>query len=172
VTALPNGWDGVEVVDAGSNTIGGLEPGAGNVIAGSGMPGVQILRFDAEEHADDNKVLGNKIGTDATETLDLGNSQSGVWIEGGIRTEVGGSEAGAANTIAYNGDDGVTVVSGQDNPINRNAIFIPRFRRRQDRRRGPRCRHDASRAGRALRHRDGNGPRARLRDASRRAGRG
>ena len=45
-------------------------------------------------------MLGNKIGTDATGTLDLGNGGSGVWIEGGIRTEVGNQSEAGSNTIA------------------------------------------------------------------------
>ena len=121
---LPNGWSGVEIVDAGPNTVGGLEAGMGNVIAASGTHGVRIWRFDEEDRANSNKVLGNAIGTDARGRLDLGNAESGVRLEGANDTHVGDASEAGANTIAFNGDDGVTVVTRQDdNSIGRNSIF-------------------------------------------------
>jgi hypothetical protein len=112
---LPNGEAGVTVSGSGSNTIGGTAAGAGNVIAGNAGAGVEL------EDADGNEVLGNWIGTDATGALDLGNGGSGVEIDGDTN-RVGDTGSAAANTIAHNGADGVTVDSGTGNAVLRNSI--------------------------------------------------
>ena len=71
-----------------------------------------------------NKVKGNYIGTDASGTQDLGNSQSGVLLDGTIDTTIGGTEAGARNIISYNGQSGVHVggAFGTGNRILSNSI--------------------------------------------------
>jgi hypothetical protein len=112
---LPNGDAGVTVSGSGSNTIGGTAVGAGNVIAGNAGPGVEL------DDADGNNVLGNWIGTDATGLLDLGNDGSGVEIDGDTN-QVGDTGSAAANTIAHNGSDGVTVNSGTGNAVLRNSV--------------------------------------------------
>ena len=88
------------------------------MIAANGGDGVRMLA-----DADGNSVFGNWIGTDAGATLDLGNGGSGVDIDGGDANRVGEpDEPTPMNTIAHNGDDGVTVTSGTDNAILPNAI--------------------------------------------------
>ena len=112
---LPNGDAGVTVSGSGNNTIGGTAAGAGNVIAGNAGAGVEL------ENADGNTVFGNWIGTDATGVLDLGNGGSGVEIDGDTN-QIGDTGSAAANTIAHNGADGVTVDSGTGNAVLRNSI--------------------------------------------------
>jgi hypothetical protein len=121
--ALPNGavgaFPGVMIFASSDNTIGGAEPGAGNVIAANAADGIGIT----SEGADGNHIVGNWIGTDETGTLDLGNDESGVSIFGGDTNRVGDTfESTPMNTIAHNGDDGVTVASGTGNAVVRNAI--------------------------------------------------
>ena len=110
---------GVVISGSASNTIGGSVVGAGNVIAANGGDGIRML----VDGADDNSVYGNWIGTDAGATLDLGNGGSGVDIEGDDNRVGDPDEEAPKNTIAHNGDDGVTVTSGTDNAILRNSIF-------------------------------------------------
>lgn len=57
-----------------------------------------------------NKVVGNYVGTDASGTQDLGNSIDGVNVTTGSNNTVGGTEAGAGNTISGNSFEGVFVV--------------------------------------------------------------
>jgi titin len=56
-------------------------------------------------------VQGNVIGLNSAGNTALGNSQSGVEIDGANNT-VGSSAAGAHNVIAGNGGDGVLIYSG------------------------------------------------------------
>ena len=114
--ALPNGGDGIALVSANSNTIGGTGSRAGNVIAANGEDGIEL------DDADTNAILANQIGTDATGTLDRGNGGSGVRIDGDLNRV--GDEHGVApaNTIAFNDEDGVTVEDGVGNRVSRNAI--------------------------------------------------
>ena len=84
------------------NTIGGLASGAGNVISGNvtgiGMSGTA------------NLIEGNKIGTDVTGTVALGNTSSGIQIDGGASNNtIGGAAAGAGNVISANGGFGIEI---------------------------------------------------------------
>jgi len=113
---LPNGEAGVSVSGSDNNTIGGTAAEAGNVISGNEGDGVELV------DADNNKVLGNRIGTDSTGALDLGNDGSGVDIDG-LNNRVGDTTGTLApNTIAHNGEDGVTVAGGTGNAVLRNSI--------------------------------------------------
>ncbi|HEX8217915.1 MAG TPA: S-layer homology domain-containing protein [Chloroflexia bacterium] len=114
---LGNSQDGVTISGtsvtgiAGSNVIGGSGAGAPNVISGNNRHGV-LLSYDTSNNA----VRGNLIGLTASGNSALGNSQSGVLIQGGssptlfsINHMIGGPSQGEGNTIAYNGGDGVTI---------------------------------------------------------------
>lgn len=91
-----------------SNTIGGLVLGARNVISGNLDRGVVL-------DGSNNIVQGNFIGTDVTGLNPLGNGRSGVQVGGGGNL-VGGTNAGAANIIAFNGlnGQGVFTTNGVD----------------------------------------------------------
>ena len=55
-----------------------------------------------------NVVAGNKIGTDVSGTVALGNSYNGVEVDAGcIGTTIGGTASAAGNVISANGNDGV-----------------------------------------------------------------
>ena len=113
---LGNGLHGVRVRRAPGNTIGGIEPGARNVISGNAEAGVLIMGL----LADGNFVQGNYIGTDATGTVAVGNG-IGVWIMGWQNT-IGGTIAGARNIISGN-LEGVTLEDlAEDNLVQGNYI--------------------------------------------------
>lgn len=80
--AFGNTGDGVHVTgDAHHNTIGHFE--RGNVIAGNGGHGVAILATPTVGQATrNNRLLGNRIGTDITGERPLGNGTNGVLISG------------------------------------------------------------------------------------------
>ena len=77
--------------------IGGLTPGARNVISGNLGDGVYLRGAG-------NKLQGNFIGTDITGTLALGNNGNGV--AAGENALIGGIVPGARNIIAANGNFG------------------------------------------------------------------
>ena len=127
-----NDGRGVVVYSEGThdNTVGSGRAGGRNLISGNGSGGVGIF-----SQAADNAVLGNLIGTKKDGTGALTNAGSGVEIDGNASGNlVGGTLPGDANTIAFNGGDGVTVGHWNDftqdpddtstgNSIARNSIF-------------------------------------------------
>ena len=116
---LGNSTDGVRVYQSSFNVIGGTETGAGNLISGNNNDGVNL-----NSSGTGNQVLGNRIGTDVTGTTALGNTTYGVEV-GTAGNTIGGTAAGAANLIAFNGTDGVYVTgtTSTNNAIRGNAIF-------------------------------------------------
>ena len=125
--ALPNVGDGVEIRDSLTNTIGGTATGAGNVISGNDGAGVRVATLNRDQ-ADGNSILANLIGTDAAASGDLGNGDSGVYIDDASHNQIGDSDdppwldSGFGNTIAFNADDGVTISGGDGNTIEHNSI--------------------------------------------------
>lgn len=98
--AVPNTLSGV-VVASPDTLIGGSEEGAGNLISGNAQNGVRVV-----QQAKRPRIEGNRIGV-AADGRALGNGWHGIDNFGEIGT-IGG-DGGAANTIAHNGGNGVTV---------------------------------------------------------------
>ncbi|MGB0561445.1 MAG: Calx-beta domain-containing protein [Spirulinaceae cyanobacterium] len=94
-----------------NNQIGGSTPGAGNVIGGS-ILGVAI----AGSRSTNNRIEGNWIGTDPTGTQNLGNL-NGVMIAGAPAHLV------RNNTIAFNTEAGVSILTDGNTTISQNSIF-------------------------------------------------
>jgi hypothetical protein len=67
------------------------------------------------------KVEGNYIGTDRSGKIDLGNTGSGVVVEGSDNNTVGGATAGAGNLVSGNGGNGVGLL-GSNNKVLGNRI--------------------------------------------------
>ncbi len=112
-------------VSSSDNTIGGTAAGAGNVISANGeageyfVPGVEIFGTGAS----DNVVSGNAIGTDMTGTAALGNHGDGVDIDfGASGNTIGGTAAGAGNTIEANANDGIEIDGQGINPTTSNVV--------------------------------------------------
>jgi hypothetical protein len=119
--ALPNTYGVVLEANVFNNTIGGLTPGARNLISGNTGNGVVVdLQSPA---AVANVIEGNFIGTDVTGAAPLPNAY-GILLEGASNTIVGGSSA-AANVIAFNTYQAVVVYSSSavGNSIRGNSIF-------------------------------------------------
>ena len=78
--------------------------------------------FSTSVGGDSNEVIqGNHIGTDATGSLALPNVD-GVVVDASDNT-IGGTAAGAGNTIAQNTGTGVVIAVGKGNALEANAIF-------------------------------------------------
>ncbi|MBI5383587.1 MAG: hypothetical protein HZA90_02760 [Verrucomicrobia bacterium] len=82
----------------------------GNVVVASRQAGIVLNRVSK------TCVEDNLVGTDRTQTLDLGN-QIGIYLDACSETKVGGTGDGAANTIAFSRLDGVVVVDDFLNPV-------------------------------------------------------
>ena len=104
-TDLSNGLDGVSIIGAPNNTIGGTASGAGNVISRNDSDGVEIRGSGATG----NEVLGNFVGTTADGNGALGNNSNGVVIDDAPTNTVGGTESGARNVISGNGFTGILI---------------------------------------------------------------
>ncbi len=105
--ALPNDLIGLTVLDAPNNMLGGVSPGAGNVISGNRQDGIFI--FGA--HASGNQVAGNFIGTSSAGTAAIGNGQFGIVIREAPNNTVGGVDADAGNVVSGNGEAGVAILN-------------------------------------------------------------
>jgi len=88
------------------NTVGGSTAGERNVISGNNGDGLLI----GGEGANENVVVGNYIGTDASGDVPLGNNQGGVSINGGAQgNTIGGSSPGEGNVISGNNRGGIGI---------------------------------------------------------------
>lgn len=114
-----NAGDGIYISNGPSNaTIGGAEPGAGNVISGNDHRGI-ITYHDGGGHL----IRGNFIGTGADGVSDLGNGYDGISLDSSDN-RVGGFQPGEGNIIANNNMDGVSIEGDTTgNRISRNSFF-------------------------------------------------
>ena len=105
IMALANAQNGIELQSSDAVQIGGLDPGARNLIGGNGSSGVIV-------DGDDNAVLGNYIGLGGDGLTEIGNgsiptTDAGVLISSGSGNVIGGGQPEAANVIVANNGDGV-----------------------------------------------------------------
>jgi S-layer homology domain/IPT/TIG domain len=104
---------GVSITGGGSdNVVGGTAAGAGNLISGNTL-GIELVGVTG------TLVAGNRIGTDASGSVDIGNG-SGI-LANTVGLVIGGTTAAARNIISGNGT-GVLLGSGDDNLIAGNFI--------------------------------------------------
>ncbi len=98
-SALPN-YFGVYIQSlATENTVGGTNPGAGNVISGNIVGGVTV-------YTSNNIIQGNTIGLNALKNGIVSNGSDGVFLYG-TGNLLGGTNSAAANVICGNGNVGV-----------------------------------------------------------------
>ena len=115
--SVPDGNATGIAIGAASTTVGGPAAADRNVISGNAGEGISVA--NANQSFDPNMggeaIEGNLIGTAADGTTPLGNGSNGVHVVmDGIDNgdQIGGTTAGAGNTIADNGADGVLVSGG------------------------------------------------------------
>jgi hypothetical protein len=116
--ALPNRGDGVYVLTATNNTVGGGTPGARNIISGN-PGGVKVTGGTG------NIIKGNFIGTDPTGTSAIPNPGGGINIISASYTIIGGKTPGDRNVISGNGQRGVWIydsLGGTGNQVMGNYI--------------------------------------------------
>jgi hypothetical protein len=106
--AVPNLHVGIVVSNATDVRIGGSFSGQGNLVSGNGDQGIVIAT------SSDVVLEANRIGTDATGLQPLGNGVTGapfggIYLSDSTNCRIGGPLA--ANHIAYNEGNGVTVFS-------------------------------------------------------------
>jgi parallel beta-helix repeat protein len=99
------------------NIIGGQTAATGNYISGNTDHGV-VISGDTAEH---NRLGGNVIGLPAVGSQDVGNGESGVYIDGAQSTNIGANPM-APNTISQNGGHGVYIFQGWGSKIIKNTI--------------------------------------------------
>jgi uncharacterized repeat protein (TIGR01451 family) len=118
---LGNGGDGILLDHALLTTIGGIVIHDGNLIGGNATNGIETLDGTT------SLVQGNLIGTDATQTRNLGNRANGIQLASSSNT-IGGTTPATANVIDNNGagqiGSGVQLVGNvNQNTILSNSIF-------------------------------------------------
>ena len=104
--ALANGGSGVLVGGGLGHIIGGTLAAARNVISGNGSYGVEFTNTAGA--ASNSVVQGNYIGVDASGSVAIANTASGVLVLGTGQT-IGGSSAGAGNVLSGNTENGIFV---------------------------------------------------------------
>ena len=103
-------------------TIGGTAAGAGNLISGNVVRGIQLSYNGGVGNTSPTSTLiaGNKIGTDITGTLALPNAD-GLILNQASGNTIGGSVA-ARNVISGNTTTNVGIEGGDDDLIEGNFI--------------------------------------------------
>lgn len=116
--AAANGDDGIFIDKSSGNTIGGLGTGDRNVISGNSAKGIHFL-FNGQ--ANNNKMIGNYIGTDITGKYAIGNGASGIDFFGPATYNTISN-----NVISGNAGHGITFFGGDasDNLIADNNIGV------------------------------------------------
>ena len=119
VSSSGNQQSGITVT-AGSNDnlIGSSNPGEGNVISGNGLNGIHLL--DAQR----TQIVGNLIGTNASNTGAIGNVSNGIHLDSNTAaTLIGGMPAADANVIANNSSGILSTTTAGGNSFLGNSIF-------------------------------------------------
>jgi hypothetical protein len=118
--AVPGTSTGVLVYQAVGAMIGGTMPGARNLISGANLG----VRVDASTNT---QIVGNLFGTAADGSTPLPNDAAVFIHDQASNNTVGGTEAGAGNTIAFSEVDGVlldgTTPQVRGNAIRGNSIY-------------------------------------------------
>lgn len=118
---LGNGGDGIAIIDAPDNTIGGTDPGSRNVISGNKESGILVEGSSATG----NVVEGNLIGIDFAGASAVPNVLHGISITDASENTIGGTDAGAGNLISGNLFSGVSM-AGSSNVLQGNFIGTDR----------------------------------------------
>lgn len=113
---LPRGntFHGI-MIQSPRNIIGGPNRAGRNVISAN-QDGIVVLG------AADNRIYCNYIGTDVSGTLDLGNSDLGIMLQGCLRTIVGTEAPETGSLVSNNHRHGIQLLGSDDTVIVGNII--------------------------------------------------
>ncbi|RLD25795.1 MAG: hypothetical protein DRI54_04150, partial [Bacteroidetes bacterium] len=103
---IPNLLDGILILNAPNNIIGGKDSEGGNIISGNKFNGISIVGSNSTN----NVVYGNKIGVDSTGFIDVGNKQDGIAINNAGLNKVGTDIEGWGNFISKNDSIGIFIL--------------------------------------------------------------
>lgn len=104
-TALPNGKNGVVLIDGASdNTIGHTSEEQRNLISGNGENGVLIKGANT----DNNRIIGNYIGVEIDGKIEIPNGIAGIAIHDQAKNNtIGGNAPNEGNFISGNSLSGI-----------------------------------------------------------------
>jgi CSLREA domain-containing protein len=91
--------------NSSNNTIGGITPGARNLISGNIESGISIR----EVGTTGNVVQGNFIGTDVNGSAAIANGSDGIEINNAPGNFLGGTAAGEGNLLSGNDGSGIFI---------------------------------------------------------------
>lgn len=120
--AVPGSGAGITFYENNAdNRIGGVESGAGNVLAGLGWRAIYLSGAGVVR----TTIQGNRLGTDATGSTAIPNLE-GVFLDNGASQNViGGIAVGAGNVITATQAPGIVIndAATLGNAVRGNAIF-------------------------------------------------
>jgi parallel beta-helix repeat protein len=122
--AIPNQFAGLGIGNAPSNLIGGTLTGAGNVISGNGSLNKQGGIYLIGAGSTGNLIQGNRIGTDLSGMMALGNRYEGVFATNTGPNTIGGTAPGAGNIISGNLSRGIFLSPAWGTVIQGNLIGV------------------------------------------------
>lgn len=101
-TQVANGQSGLALPSTSNSTV------QDNILSGNNNEGIWF------QNSDNNNFYRNLIGV-ALDGSDMGNGSNGIQLSNNSNGNVFGGSLVNANTIAYNGDDGISVRDGSSN---------------------------------------------------------
>jgi len=101
-----NNFNGISIVDAPNNFVGGITSTERNILSGNDGIGIFVKGVSSTG----NKIQGNYIGTNFDGTTALPNTDSGVHVDNAPNTAIGTSTANSGNLISGNTNHGVEIV--------------------------------------------------------------
>ncbi len=116
--AIGNSVNGVYVLNAPDNQIGGALSGEGNLISGNLQNGVYLRGSGTTGTV----VSGNNIGLNLLETAAVANVGSGIYIFQATNNIIGGDSLSKGNIISGNGQQGIYIVNASGITIDANLI--------------------------------------------------
>jgi Carboxypeptidase regulatory-like domain len=104
-----NTQDGILIAGASGSTVGGIDLNDNNIILGNGGNGISIVA-DVALPAANNVIRGNYIGLTVGTVAAIGNSGSGILVQG-ANNIIGGTTAAERNYIDGNKINGISINS-------------------------------------------------------------
>lgn len=107
-TAIPNNHNGINLYQAGANTIiGGDSTQERNIISGNDDDGI------GSDDSSVGDITGNYIGVDVDGVAALGNGGNGIYVDSNSSvSDIGGVTSGKRNVVSGNGGSGIILSSG------------------------------------------------------------